>query len=223
MSDFDHINRMIEGLHESTPAPDPLSKAAMAANPYVQFCRWFEAAVRAGQSQANAMCLATADAQRRPAARMVLLKKISEQELVFYTNVESRKGRELAQNPQATLLFYWEAVRRQVRVEGGVARVPDEQARAYYQSRDPGSQLGAWASPQSKAVGDRQQLDRMLAEVEERFAGQAPPYLLPPHWGGYRLKPDEFEFWQHRHNRLHDRFVYRLEDDGAWSIRRLAP
>jgi pyridoxamine 5'-phosphate oxidase len=169
----------------------------------------------------EAMTLATADAAARPSARTVLLKGVDAEGLRFFTNTESRKGRELAENPHAALVFHWALEpRRQVTAAGTVEPLPHEESEAYYRTRPLGSRLGAWASRQSEVVADRSALDRAYAEAEATY-GDDPP--LPPWWGGYLLRPTRFEFWQNRPNRLHDRFRYCLGPDGAWTLERLAP
>jgi pyridoxamine 5'-phosphate oxidase len=166
------------------------------------------------------MTLATASPDGAPAARTVLLKAFDAQGFVFYTNYESQKGKDLAANPRATLLFCWLALERQVRIDGNVARVSREESEAYFHSRPIGSQYGAWASRQSSVVENREALDAKLREVEQQYAGQTVP--LPPYWGGYRVTPTMFEFWQGRENRMHDRLRYRRNGDG-WKIERLSP
>ncbi len=168
------------------------------------------------------MTLATASADGEPSARMVLLKGFDERGLVFFTNYESAKGRDLAENPRAAVVFYWAALERQVRAAGPVARVTAAESQAYFDSRPRAARLGAWASRQSKVIPDRATLDAQYAAVEARFAGgeQVP---LPAQWGGFRLAPRRFEFWQGRPGRLHDRLLYRLEPDGGWRLERLSP
>jgi pyridoxamine 5'-phosphate oxidase len=197
-----------------------LRRADLARDPVDQLRRWLQEALDANLPEPTAMTLATADAAGRPAARTVLLKGCDDRGLAFYTNYGSRKGRELEVNPRAALLFFWQPLHRQVRVEGAVARLSREESAAYFHSRPRGSQLGAWASPQSAVIESREELDRRLAEVEERFRDQEIP--LPPHWGGYRLEPEEAELWQGRRDRLHDRFRYRRTSDG-WTVERLGP
>lgn len=198
------------GLTEDEAGDDPLAL----------FARWLEEAVAAGLPEPNAMTLATVDADGRPHARVVLLKGLDDGAFVFYTNYQSGKGRDLAERPLAALVFWWADLERQVRVEGTVERVPPSVSDAYFATRPRGSQLGAWASDQSRPVPDRAALEARLAEAEARFAGGAVP--RPPHWGGYTLRPDRLEFWQGRPNRLHDRLDYTRTPEG-WMRRRLAP
>ena len=188
-------------------------------DPLRQFERWFEDARSAGLEAPEAMALATAPPDGRPSARMVLLKHADERGFAFHTNYESRKGDELAANPHAALLFYWQPLGRQVRVEGRVQRVDTEESEAYFRTRPIGSRLAAWASPQSRPLAGRAELERLYTETAERF-GEAVP--LPPHWGGFRLVPDVYEFWQRGDDRLHDRIRYERVGTG-WSRTRLAP
>jgi pyridoxamine 5'-phosphate oxidase len=202
-------------------ALETLEEQGTHDNPFVQFHRWFEAARQSQIKEPNAMTLATADAQGRPSARTVLLKGMDERGFVFYTNYGSRKGQELQVNPQAALLFTWLDLERQIRIEGRIEKVPTEESRAYFQSRPKSSQIGAWASPQSRRIPDRSLIEAEVAALSERYA-HAEVLPLPPHWGGYVLRPDWFEFWQGRESRLHDRIAYRLEN-GVWTKTRLAP
>jgi pyridoxamine 5'-phosphate oxidase len=197
-----------------------LDPTTVAADPIVQFRAWFDAARDAGIYEPEAMTVSTVDAGGRPASRFVLLRGLDERGLSFYTNYESAKGRALAANPYAALTFGWVAIHRSVRVEGPVERLPAAESDAYFASRPRGAQLGAWASPQSTVIAGRDQLDRALAEAEERFAGGDVP--RPPHWGGFLVAPARVEFWEGRPNRLHDRVRYEREGDG-WRIERLAP
>ena len=188
-------------------------------DPLRQFERWFEDAAGAVDVP-ETMALATAAPDGRPSVRMVLLKAADERGFAFFTNYESRKGRELAENPRAALLFHWrEPLGRQVRVEGGVERVDVAESRAYFGTRPLASRVAAWASPQSRPLADRAELERLYADAAERFGEDVP---LPPNWGGLRLVPDAYEFWQHGDDRLHDRVRYE-RDAAGWSRARLAP
>ena len=198
------------GLSERDLHPDPL----------MQFRRWFEDAERAGIDFPEAMSLATADAEGRPAVRTVLLKGLDERGFTFFSNHDSRKGRHLAQNPHAALAFLWKELDRQVCITGTVTRVSEEESGAYFRTRPREARLGAWASRQSAPVPSRDELDAAFRAAAERFAGEEVP--LPPHWGGYRLAPDTIEFWKGREHRLHDRFRYTREPDG-WRRERLFP
>ncbi len=194
----------------------------LEAGPTEMFQRWFDETVAAGVHEPNAMVVTTVSAQGRPSARMVLLKGVDEQGFVFYTNYDSRKGHDLEANSAVSLLFPWHELQRQVRVEGTASRISREESEAYFRSRPRGSQLGAWASPQSQEVSSRTELDEQYAGVEERFADteQVP---LPPQWGGYRVRPETIEFWQGRKGRMHDRLVYRRAGEAGWQVVRLAP
>ncbi len=189
-------------------------------DPVAQFARWFGEASAAAVPEPNAMTLATCDAGGKPAARIVLLKDVDERGFTFYTNYQSRKGREIAGNPEVALLFFWPELERQVRIEGRIEQVDTHTADAYFSSRPRLSRLSAWASPQSAALPDRAALEARFAEAETRFTGD--DVARPPHWGGYRVLPSRFEFWQGRPSRLHDRIEYRKEGD-SWRIGRLAP
>jgi len=198
------------GLRRTDLDPDPIK----------QFYAWFGAAAKAGIHDANAMTLATSD-DGKPSARVVLLKDFDERGFTFFTNYSSDKGHELEKNPNAALVFYWMEVERQIRINGEVEKTSREESEHYFHSRPAGAQLGAWASHQSQVIDGRRVLDARLEEMKQRFSkGEIP---LPPHWGGYRVKPYRIEFWQGRPDRLHDRFSYTLQSDGSWRIDRLAP
>lgn len=197
-------------LREEDADPDPLR----------QFAAWFAEAGDSGQRAPEAMVVATATPAATPSVRMVLMKEFDERGFVFYTNYESRKGVELLANPRAALLFHWDVLGRQVRVEGPAERIGAEESAAYIRSRPPGSQLSALASPQSRPVQSRAELERLVAELAAlNEDGELP---LPEHWGGVRVRPDLYEFWQHREDRLHDRLVYSPDGHG-WAVTRLAP
>jgi pyridoxamine 5'-phosphate oxidase len=211
----DHVARLRNeytraGLKESDADPDPIA----------QFRRWFDEALAADLHEPNAMTLATATPDGRPSARVVLLKGFDERGFVFYTNYEGRKGGELGANPRCALAFYWGELERQVRVDGRASRVPEEESDEYFRSRPRGSQLGAWASEQSRPVKGREELEERLRGLEAEYEGREVP--RPPFWGGYLVEPEVIEFWQGRENRLHDRLVYR-RSGGSWRRERLQP
>ena len=212
---MDHAARLRKeytraGLTESDADTDPIA----------QFRRWFDTALGADLHEPNAMTLATATPEGRPSARIVLLKGFDERGFVFYTSYEGRKSEEIEANPRCALVFYWGELERQVRVEGGVSRIPEEESDEYFGSRPRGSQLGAWASEQSRPVERRDALEERLRNLEAEYEGRE--VLRPPFWGGYRIEPEVIEFWQGRENRLHDRLVYR-RSGGSWRRERLQP
>ncbi len=198
-----------------------LRRADLHSDPIEQFRAWFAAALAAEMRDVNAMSLATATPEGKSAVRIVLLKGVDERGFSFFTNYDSEKGRHLEANPFAALAFYWAKLERQVRITGPVERTSREDSAAYFHSRPVGSRLGAWVSRQSEVVDARQVLDARMEAMRERFHNTE--ITLPPHWGGYRVKPETVEFWQGRPNRLHDRFRYSRRADGAWQIDRLAP
>lgn len=199
-----------------------LNKSDVDPNPIKQFAKWYDEVIAQGASEqdATSMTLATATKAGKPDARIVLLKSFDDSGFVFYTNYGSRKGKELAENPQACLLFYWSKLWRQVRIEGSAAQVSVAESEDYFQSRPVGSKVGAWASNQSDVVENREVLEQRYAGLSERYGADVP---RPPHWGGYRIRPVVIEFWQGRDNRLHDRLRYRLQESGTWVIERLGP
>ncbi len=200
----------LRSLSESEVQPDPIS----------QFSQWWDEALRSEIDEVNAMTLSTVTSAGRPSARIVLLKGFDERGFVFYTNYESDKGHDLAANPFASLVFFWKELERQVRVMGKCEQVSSTESDEYFNSRPLGSKLGAWASPQSRVVVNREVLDKQAEELLERYADGNVP--RPMHWGGYRVIPETVEFWQGRSNRLHDRIKYSGKD-GAWMLERLAP
>jgi len=202
------------------PDTDPLSEKSVAANPVAQFAKWYERALETVKPLPEAVALATATAAGQPSLRMVLLKGFDSHGFVFFTNYASRKGRELARNSRASLLFHWGDLQRQVRIDGHVAKLPTRESDEYFATRPRGSQLSAWASAQSARVAGRATLERRFAAFARRYPGAVP---RPPHWGGYRLVPDAVEFWQGRADRLHDRVRYRRAPRGRWIVERLAP
>lgn len=211
---------MSESDAGSGQAFEPLLESNVEADPFKQFQKWFERALAAGSKLPNAMTLATATARGVPSARMVLLKDFDERGFVFYTNYESDKGRELDENPVAALVFYWAELDRQVRVTGPVTKTSGQESDEYFHTRPIDSQLGAWASNQSRVIAGRDVLEKRMEEMASKYEGKTVP--LPPYWGGYRVSPTVIEFWQNREGRLHDRIRYRLAD-GRWLIERLSP
>jgi pyridoxamine 5'-phosphate oxidase len=200
-----------------------LRRADLDANPIAQFGKWFEQATKVlahREIDVNAATLATADKNGIPSARVVLLKGMDERGFIFFTNYGSRKGRELSENPNASLVFYWQQLERQVCIAGPVEKVSHEESESYFKSRPRGSQLAAWASNQSDVAIDRAALETKWNEMERKFPNEVP---LPPNWGGYALKPERIELWQGRESRLHDRFCYTRRKNNSWKLERLAP
>ena len=197
-----------------------LLETEVADNPFLQFGDWWQQAIESEIDEVNAMTLATASLEGVPSARIVLLKAYDEKGFVFFTNYESAKGQELAENPKASLLFFWKELERQVRITGLVEKVSAAENDEYFLSRPTGSQIGAWASPQSRVIENRSWLENRVKELAEKFKTEQ--LTRPPHWGGYRVKPVIIEFWQGRSSRLHDRFKYTKTEQG-WKVERLAP
>ena len=197
-----------------------LDENDVANDPVEQFTRWWTDAINSEIFEVNAMTLATSTKEGRPSARIVLLKGYDEKGFVFYTNYDSHKGDELAENPHAALVFFWKEIERQVRIEGAVEKVSDAESDAYFFSRPEGSRIGAWASPQSTVIENRELLEANVRYYTAEFKNSIP---RPPHWGGYRVMPFKIEFWQGRSNRLHDRIQYTKTTEGSWKAERLAP
>ena len=197
-----------------------LSEDKVERDPFTQFGIWWDEALRAEIDEVNAMTLSTVSEGARPTSRIVLLKGYDTAGFVFYTNYKSRKGRDLELYPHASLLFFWKELERQVRIDGPCEKVSEAESDEYFLSRPEGSRIGAWASPQSQVIASRDVLDQQIIALEDRFQGMSIP--RPPHWGGYRVKPEQMEFWQGRPSRLHDRILYTRSASG-WQINRLAP
>ncbi|WP_224086826.1 pyridoxamine 5'-phosphate oxidase [Nostoc sp. MS1] len=197
-----------------------LSETEVEPNPFIQFKKWFEQALAAQLPEPNAMTIATTTPDGKPSARMVLLKDFDERGFVFFTNYNSRKGQELAENPQAALVFWWAELERQVRILGRVEKVSESESDYYFESRPAKSRLGAWASNQSEIIASREILEQRMQELQDKYQNQEIP--RPQHWGGLRVIPTEIEFWQGRSSRLHDRLLY-THVDGSWEIQRLSP
>jgi pyridoxamine 5'-phosphate oxidase len=201
--------------------PETLDEKRVERDPIKQFQLWLDEAIAAKLPLPEAMNLATATPEGRPSSRMVLLKQVDHEGFVFFTNYHSAKAAQLEANPYAALVFYWAPLERQVRIEGKVERTSAEESETYFQTRPRESQIGAWASPQSSVIADREVLEQRARELEEYYRDRE--IECPGHWGGYRLRPDRIEFWKGRVGRLHDRILYELLSDGAWTIKRLAP
>ncbi len=199
---------------------EPLVESEVCSDPMDQFSNWFDEAVKHVRDDPNAMLLATADKHGRPSSRTVLLKEFDETGLVFYTNYESRKARQILENPNICLTFYWPDLLRQVHIEGTAEKVPESQSDAYFRTRPPATQVGAWTSIQSTPIPSREVLNQKFKEMEQKFDQQEIP--RPPHWGGFKVTPHRFEFWQGRLNRLHDRIQY-TRHQSSWKIERLSP
>jgi pyridoxamine 5'-phosphate oxidase len=197
-----------------------LNETDVNVNPFVQFGHWWDEAIKSEIVEVNAMTLATVTPEGRPSARIVLLKGFDENGFVFFTNYQSRKGKELEENPHGALVFFWKELERQVRIEGGIEKISEQESDTYYHSRPAGSQIGAWASPQSEIIAGREVIENNYKSLEEKFnTGEIP---RPGYWGGYILRPSMIEFWQGRSSRLHDRIQYSMEEDN-WNLSRLAP
>jgi pyridoxamine 5'-phosphate oxidase len=201
--------------------PETLDEKQVERDPIKQFQLWLDEAIAAKLPLPEAMNLATATPEGRPSSRMVLLKQVDHEGFVFFTNYHSAKAAQLEANPYAALVFYWAQLERQVRIEGKVERTSAEESETYFKTRPRESQIGAWASPQSSVIADREVLEERAQELEEYYRDRE--IECPGHWGGYRLRPDRIEFWKGRVGRLHDRILYELLSDGAWTIKRLAP
>lgn len=200
----------LRSLDEKDVAPDAIN----------QFTKWWNEALDSNIDEVNAMTLATASKEGIPSARIVLLKGYTESGFVFFTNYNSNKGKDIAENNHATLLFFWKELERQVNISGTIEKVSDDESDEYFYSRPVGSRIGAWSSPQSKVIDNREVLDANAQKYSEQFGDNVP---RPPHWGGYIVRPQRVEFWQGRPSRLHDRIVYKLSENGVWKIERLAP
>lgn len=195
-------------------------------DPFGQFGKWWKEALEAGADEVNAMTLATASADGMPDARIVLLKGFDEKGFTFFTNYHSTKGQQLLENPRASLVFFWKELERQIRISGLVVLVSPQESDDYFNSRPEGSRIGAWASPQSEVIDSREWLEQNEQKMRKEFAsgtGNTGKINRPPHWGGYLVKPTRIEFWQGRPNRLHDRLLYTLQENGSWKMERLAP
>jgi pyridoxamine 5'-phosphate oxidase len=206
---------------ERQPVANILDESKVPSNPIALFRRWFNEAIASGSRLPDSMTLATATKDGKPSARLVLLKGVENDGFVFYTNYNSRKARELDENPRAALVLYWTQLDRQVRIEGSVERISAAESDEYFSTRPRESQLGALASPQSEVIESRNVLEETFRRLDEQYRDQ--PVERPAHWGGYRLKPELIEFWQNREGRLHDRILYERQADGSWTIKRLAP
>ena len=198
-----------------------LNETEVDADPFNQFGKWWKEAISSNIDEVNAMTLATADVNAKPSARIVLLKGFDERGFVFFSNYHSHKAKEMESNAQVSLVLFWKELQRQIRIEGIVSKISEDESDAYFQSRPQGSKIGAWASPQSSIIASREIIEANVLEVEKNFAGKE--IDRPPHWGGYVVKPALIEFWQGRISRLHDRIQYTIKETTGWEIKRLAP
>lgn len=214
------MDKTVAGLRKDYTL-ESLSELEVELNPFIQFKKWFNQALAAQLPEPNAMTIATATPDGKPSARMVLLKDFDERGFTCFTNYNSHKGQELAENPQAALVFWWAELERQVRISGYVEKVSETESDQYFHSRPANSRLGAWVSNQSEVIESREVLERRLQEFQNKYENQE--ILRPPHWGGLRVIPTEIEFWQGRSSRLHDRLLYSRLDNGTWKIERLSP
>ena len=215
-----NVDRAIADLRQNYTLTG-LLETDVNSNPIEQFNSWFQQALDANIIEPNAMTIATATPDGKPTARIVLLKGVSPQGFVFYTNYESQKGQQLINNPYAALVFLWDKLERQVRIEGKVEKLTKEESEKYFHSRPQASQLGAWASDQSRVIPNREVLEQKLADLKTEYENTTVP--IPEYWGGFRVVPNRIEFWQGRPSRLHDRLAYDLQGDNSWEISRLAP
>jgi pyridoxamine 5'-phosphate oxidase len=214
------MDKSIADLRKDYTLQD-LNEKEIDPNPFIQFQTWFSQSIAAQLPEPNAMTLATCTPDGKPSARMVLLKDFDERGFVLFTNYNSQKGQEISANPHASLVFWWAELERQVRIVGTVEKISSEQSDSYFEVRPPFSRLGAWASNQSEKIASREILEQQLQEFQRKYENLEVP--RPPHWGGFRVLPQEIEFWQGRSSRLHDRLLYTHVDDGSWKIERLSP
>jgi pyridoxamine 5'-phosphate oxidase len=217
---MNNIHNYINSLRKDY-SKEELDENSVLKDPLLQFQHWFEEALSAKLPDPNAFTLSTVSAEGRPSSRIVLLRSFDVNGFVFYTNYESRKGQELLINKWASLNFFWPELEKQIRIEGEATKVSEEQSEEYFNSRPKESKIGAWASDQSRIIENRNVLSEKYTILTEHYKDNSPP--KPPHWGGFKIKPDRFEFWQGRPNRLHDRIAYSLDKSGMWQINRLAP
>lgn len=219
-TDTEHHGMNVESMRLSATG-FALDRDTLADDPIIQFENWFRHACETVSMDPNAVTLSTVDSTMRPSSRTVLLKSFDENGFVFYTNYESKKARQIEENPNVSLLFFWSDAARQIKIRGRAERLPARESLAYFLARPRGSQIGAWISAQSSIISSRSLLENKFEEIKQKFRDKEVP--LPSFWGGYRVVPEEIEFWQGRDNRLHDRFQYTQQDNGSWAIERLAP